>query len=214
MKLSLSIPVVVTLSAFAQALLVEPASPQCADLCGNSLASTSGAEMTCNDAGYATSTYGATYKACVACELNSTYYEPGTQLSDLHWAIYNMRYALSWCLFGFDNNTGIETPCLTRYVACKYIQIGVTNANLVCSFSCQPLTSAFEYDGLNSNASSYSFCPIFTTNAASIPKCSSCLQQMGNENYLANCTFPSHSSFKHTRRLIGINSRHSPRSSL
>lgn len=79
--------------------------------------------MTCNDAGYATSNYGVTYEACIACELNSTYYNPATQLSDLHWALYNMRYAVSSCLFGFDNYTAVNTPCLTRYVVCSYVRI-------------------------------------------------------------------------------------------
>jgi hypothetical protein len=100
----------------AQALLVVPSSPQCADLCGNALGSTSGSEMTCDDASYASSLGGATFKACLACELNSTYYDSKTKQSDLDFAIYNFRYALSWCLFGFDNNTATSnTPCLTRY---------------------------------------------------------------------------------------------------
>ncbi len=74
--------------------------------------------MTCDDADYASSTYGATFKACLACELSSTYVDPNTKESDLQWAIYNLRYALSWCLFGFNNNTDLaNTPCLTRYVA-------------------------------------------------------------------------------------------------
>ncbi|KAE8451890.1 hypothetical protein EG329_002731 [Mollisiaceae sp. DMI_Dod_QoI] len=166
--LSLSIPVALTLSTLAQGLLVVPSSPQCADTCGNELGSTSGQEMTCNDAGYASSTYGATFKACIACELNSTYYDTGSKLSDLHWAIYNLRFALSWCLFGFDNNTATaNTPCLT-------------------SFSCGPLESAFEYDSLNQNDSSYSYCELWNQAQVSVPKCSSCLQEMGNENYLSN----------------------------
>jgi hypothetical protein len=100
-------------------LLVVPSSPQCANLCGNTLSSSSGAEMTCNDLDYTSSTYGATFKACIACELSSTYYDTATKQADLRWAIYNIRYALSWCLFGFDNNTKVaNTPCLTRY-GCK-----------------------------------------------------------------------------------------------
>jgi hypothetical protein len=111
--LLLVLPVVV------DSLLVVPSSPQCADLCGNTLSATSGAEMTCDDPDYATSTYGATFKACLTCELSSTYYDPTTKQADLRWAIYNIRYALSWCLFGFDNNTKVaNTPCLTRYGNC------------------------------------------------------------------------------------------------
>lgn len=166
LSLSISIPAALAFSSVAQGLLVVPTSPQCADTCGNQLDSTSGQEMTCTDAGYASSTYGPTFKACIACELNSTYYDSVSGLSDLHWAIYNLRFALSWCLFGANNNSNTaNTPCLT-------------------SFSCGPLESAFEYDSLNPNASSYSYCPLM--NSVSIPKCSSCLQEMGNEDYLAN----------------------------
>ncbi|CZR59233.1 uncharacterized protein PAC_09125 [Phialocephala subalpina] len=164
--LSISIPLALAIPTLVSGLLVEPASPQCADTCGNILTSTRGSEMTCDDADYASSTYGATFKACISCELNSTYYNPTKKTSDLQWAIYNLRYALSWCLFGADNNTNTaNTPCLT-------------------SFSCGPLQSAFEYDSLNPNASSYSYCPLM--NSVSAPKCSSCLQEMGNENFLAN----------------------------
>jgi hypothetical protein len=114
--LRLYIPVAVTFSAVAQALLVVPTSPNCADLCGNALDRTSGSEITCTDSGYSSSTYGADFEACIACEISSTYYDPTTQISDLHWALYNIRFALSWCLFGWDNNTNIaDTPCITRY---------------------------------------------------------------------------------------------------
>lgn len=109
-SLALLIPAVV------DALLVAPSSPQCADLCGNELSSTSGQEITCEDAAYASSTYGATFQACLACELSSTYVDAATNQSDLQWGLYNLRFALAWCLFGFDNNTAItETPCITRY---------------------------------------------------------------------------------------------------
>jgi hypothetical protein len=163
--LFLSIPIAVTFSVAAQALVVNPNSP-CADLCGNSLGSTSGSEITCDDASYASSTYGAAFKSCISCELSSTYFDPTTKISDLQYGLYNLRFALSWCLFGWDNNTQIaNTPCLT-------------------SFSCGPIQSAFEYDSLNQNASSYSYCPLM--NSVSVPKCSACLSEMNNENYLSN----------------------------
>jgi hypothetical protein len=113
----LSIALIISAANIAQALLVAPSSPQCAVLCGNELSSTSGQEITCGDSDYSSSTYGATFESCVACELSSTYVDPVTQQSDLQWGLYNLRFALSWCLWGFDNNTAIaDTPCLTRYV--------------------------------------------------------------------------------------------------
>lgn len=164
--LFLTIPLALTLSSVAQALLVVPTSPQCADLCGNTLDSTSGYEISCSDSAYAGSTYGADFESCVSCEIASTYYDNTTQTSDLQWALYNLRYALSWCLFGFDNNTQVaDTPCLT-------------------SLSCGPLQSAFEYDSLDQNASLYGYCPFM--NSVSVPKCSQCLAELGNEHYLSN----------------------------
>lgn len=112
----LSILLALALSTLTKALLVDQSSPQCADLCGNALSSTSGSEMTCDDRDYATSTGGATFKACVGCELSSTYFDSATGQTDLQWGLYNMRFALSWCLFGFGNNTALaDTPCLTRW---------------------------------------------------------------------------------------------------
>lgn len=163
--LLLTIPVTLTLAVVAQALFAVPSSPQCADLCGNTLSGISGSEVTCSDAGYSSSTYGAAFKACISCEMSSPYYDTATKISDLHWAIYNLRYALSWCLFGWDNNTVPDTPCQT-------------------STSCGPLQSAFEYDSLSPNASSYSFCPLLPS--ITVTKCTTCLNELNDERYLSN----------------------------
>jgi hypothetical protein len=102
--------------ALSSALLVAPSSP-CGVQCGNVLTSTSGAEITCLDQDYGSAVYGATFESCLSCELSSTYYDPQTNLSDFQAALYNMRFALSWCLYGFDNNTNVQDiPCLTLFV--------------------------------------------------------------------------------------------------
>lgn len=164
---SISIPFTLTLAAFVRSLLVAPSS-QCADLCGNTLSSTQGQEITCDDADYASSTYGATFKACLACELSSTYVDSSTKQSDLQLGLYNLRFALSWCLFGFDNNTHLaDTPCQT-------------------SFSCAPLQTAFEYDSLNPNASEYSYCAPYLNSVNSVRPCANCLAETGNEHFLSN----------------------------
>ncbi len=54
------------------------------------------------------------------------------------------------------------------------------------SLSCGGLENAFEYDSLNPNASSYSYCPLLSS--ISIPKCTQCLSELNNEHYLSNCT--------------------------
>jgi len=155
-------------STLTSALYVAPGSPQCAELCGNTLTSTNGAEISCNDADYATNTYGASFKSCIACELASTYVDTSSPFkpSDLGAALYNFRFAMSWCVFGWENNTvGTNTPCST-------------------SFACGPLISAFEYDSLNPNASAYSYCPNYDQDQA--PKCADCLLETGYTNTLGN----------------------------
>lgn len=105
------------LPSLSCALLVAPNSP-CSASCGNVLTSTSGAEITCLDQDYASTTYGATFETCVNCEIASTYVDPQSGMTDLQAALYNVRFALSWCLFGYDNNTqAADSQCLTRFVA-------------------------------------------------------------------------------------------------
>jgi len=70
------------LTAPAHAILVAPSS-QCAVQCGNVLTSTSGSDLTCSDSAYASSVTGQTFENCLTCELNSTYVDPVTKLSDL-----------------------------------------------------------------------------------------------------------------------------------
>jgi hypothetical protein len=185
---SSSIALAILVPTVAHALLVVPSSPQCAELCGNTLTSTSGSEISCNDGDYASSTYGAAFKSCIACELASTYVDTSSKFkpSDLQAALYNFRFAMSWCVFGWENNTvGTNTPCSTRLD--PFSHRGPT-VILTCfdSFSCGPLISAFEYDSLNPNASAYSYCPLFDQTQAS--KCTDCLMETGYTNTLGNCT--------------------------
>ena len=105
------------LPALAHALLVAPNSP-CAPQCGNVLTTTSGAEISCNDGDYASSTYGPAFQSCLNCELASTYVDPQSNMTDLQAALYNLRFAVSWCLWGYENNTNVaDTSCLTTSVA-------------------------------------------------------------------------------------------------
>lgn len=154
------------LAASSHALLVAPSS-QCAVQCGNVLSSTSGSDLTCTDSAYAGSVTGQTFQSCIACELNSTYVDPTTKQSDLQWLLYNLRYTVSWCLWGYPNNTGVSsTPCVT-------------------SFACGLLQSGVEYDSLSTNdTSGYGYCSNWRSDL--LTKCTTCLQQIGNENYIAN----------------------------
>ncbi|KAA8572858.1 hypothetical protein EYC84_003428 [Monilinia fructicola] len=99
----------------------------CAPKCGNVLGGTLGVDdIVCQDTSY-TSLIGTTYSGCVGCQLSSTFVDPSTNETDLQWGLYNLRYAISWCLFGFPNNTEAEdTPCMTS-LSCgpmkKYLRI-------------------------------------------------------------------------------------------
>lgn len=111
----------------------------CAAQCGNVLDNTSGQDIACHDSDYSGSSnlVATTFKSCVTCQLNSTYVDPQTKETDLQWGlcefqhiskrnslgqhtdgieIDNLRYAVSWCLFGYPNNDAIgDSPCITRY---------------------------------------------------------------------------------------------------
>jgi len=142
-----------------------PNSP-CAIQCGNALGGTTGADIVCNNGDFSGTAAGQTFQSCVTCQLGSTYVDPVTKQTDLQWALYNLRYAMSWCLFGFPNNTNVgDTPCIT-------------------STACGPLENAIEFDSLSSDASAYAYCSLFTV--ASIPKCNDCLSVQTSQYYLLN----------------------------
>lgn len=105
------------LPGISHALLVAENSP-CESQCGNDLRATSGGEITCLDDDYGQTTYGAAFETCISCELSSTYQDT-SNLTDVAAALYNMRYALAYCLYGFDDNPNVkDTQCLISYVAC------------------------------------------------------------------------------------------------
>lgn len=97
----------------------------CGPQCGNILDRTSHDEITCTDQAYGATTYGSTFETCINCELGSSYIDPDTNKTDIGAALYNVRFALSWCLAGWDgvnNNTHVEdnqclVSCVTSFPA-------------------------------------------------------------------------------------------------
>lgn len=95
----------------AEAVLVSPGSP-CAASCGNVHEVTSPDEIVCAQNDYAVDE---TFQQCVQCEMLSDHTSEGQ--TDTQWALYNLRYAMSYCLFGVpENDDVLSTPCITRYV--------------------------------------------------------------------------------------------------
>ncbi|TGO48461.1 hypothetical protein BOTNAR_0474g00040 [Botryotinia narcissicola] len=149
MRSSILVPSLFLITSFTQSaseLKALPGSP-CASKCGNVLEGTSGEnDIVCQNTDY-TSLIGTTYSGCVGCQLTSTFVDPSTNETDLEWGLYNLRYAMSWCLFGFPNNTDVEdTPCIT-------------------SLSCAPMKDAIEYGNLTTDAQTeYGYCSDIATN--------------------------------------------------
>ncbi|PBP16600.1 LPXTG-domain-containing protein [Diplocarpon rosae] len=155
----------ISFAATTTALQASTSSP-CAAQCGNSLDSTTGSDIVCTDGNLTSTSAGLVFQTCLSCQIESSYVDPVTQKSDLYWAIYNLRYALSWCLFGYPDNQNVAgTPCTT-------------------STACGALESGFEFDSLSSNTSSYGFCAFVPT--ISVPRCTACLQVQATEIYLTN----------------------------
>ncbi|GJN85948.1 hypothetical protein PLIIFM63780_009524 [Purpureocillium lilacinum] len=122
-------------AAAATGLLVSPGSP-CVELCANDTALGRNASTTtvprrldipCEDRQMGNGgggnkqlereqqqqAVGAQFRQCVAC-LEKSAFEQGGE-SDQQWFVYNMRYAIDFCIFGYPNGTGGagSNPCLT-----------------------------------------------------------------------------------------------------
>ncbi|RDL35224.1 Uncharacterized protein BP5553_07155 [Venustampulla echinocandica] len=167
MRPSLAAPTLVLLTTFAPSTLAlqSISSSPCAVQCGNVQGNTTGSDIACRD-----DTYGAlpglSFETCVKCQLTSTYVDPATKQTDLRWGLYNLRYAVSWCLFGYPNNTNAgSTPCKTGP-------------------ACGPLESAFEFDSLSPAAGTYSFCPTYSADI--VGKCNLCLANQHDQIFLRN----------------------------
>ncbi|GJN85947.1 centromere/microtubule-binding protein cbf5 [Purpureocillium lilacinum] len=141
----------------AQAILVTPGSP-CSTNCGNVLDSTSTDDIVCSEKSYVSAT-GQLFQGCVQCEMQSSFHQNNKN---------NLRYAVSYCLFGFPNNKNIaDTPCVT-------------------SKACGPFRDAIEYKNLSTQYTGFEYCekwPLW--DLADFQGCTECLQVADND-YLAN----------------------------
>lgn len=101
------------LAGSATAIAVTTGS-SCSSSCGNVLDSTTRADLVCTDYELTTST-ATVLKSCMNCELTSTYYETNPNETDQQWLLYNSRYTLSECLWGYPGNNTVmgDSPCIT-----------------------------------------------------------------------------------------------------
>ncbi|KAH8798928.1 hypothetical protein F5882DRAFT_186454 [Hyaloscypha sp. PMI_1271] len=130
---------------------------------------TFGSDITCVDKDYAGTPNGQRFMACVICLQNSTASDANG--SDQEWFLYNLRFALDSCLFGFQQPSDFVTsPCATSE-SCRLLQPAVEDGNLLPSNE-----TGFSYCSADNNA-------ILGT---SLNRCRECLSNSPDEKYLRN----------------------------
>ncbi|TGO31025.1 hypothetical protein BPAE_0002g01180 [Botrytis paeoniae] len=154
----------------ALALLVTPDSP-CMSLCSDGQGSDSidGSEIVCQNEHFITTTAGQKLKSCLSCLQLST--AAGNDQNDQHCFMYNIRYTLASCLYGFANATDtIATPCSTSK-ACGPFQLAIEDGNFITK-----------------NETAYGYCLANYNSILSggTSACKSCLQSGNAESYLSN----------------------------
>ncbi|ELR06006.1 hypothetical protein VC83_06886 [Pseudogymnoascus destructans] len=146
------------------AIRTVPSSP-CASLCGD-VTSTTNSEILCTQADLNTAK-GQVFSKCISCQMASTAMDPKTGDTDLKWVLYNLRYAMSSCMWGFPGNSSVQnTPCLT-------------------SRACEPFQGNLQYQGLSPNITTYDYCPNTLPSEVIINRCKDCIRQ-GDQTYLSN----------------------------
>ncbi|CAI6100312.1 unnamed protein product [Clonostachys chloroleuca] len=167
-----------TLSVLSLALEFTPGS-SCASLCLDNgetdafdaaASSTNSSDITCLDTSFGSDVKGKKYKSCLECLAKSEKVE-GSE-SDIHWYLYNVRYATSTCLFGLPSpaSTQMNSPCILDN-ACKNLKGPLTEDNLNAS-----RTDTYGYCDAASGA--------FKEKA--VWPCVKCLQATSDQKYLSN----------------------------
>ncbi|KAL4891006.1 hypothetical protein BDV59DRAFT_76368 [Aspergillus ambiguus] len=154
------------LASIALGLRTSPGSP-CTDTCTKRSTNTTGSDIVCLDRQYSETTVGSNFQQCVECQLRSPFVDTGTGQSDVHWGLYNLRYAFSTCVYGFPES--------------------VNNLSTPCTVSCQPLSSALEYDLENPSGVNFdTWCGASSFADNLITQCEFCFNLTTTEVYIAN----------------------------
>lgn len=142
----------------------------CTSVCtSSSSSSTLGSEIACLDADYAGTPTGQKFMSCVSCLQTSTASDENG--SDQEWFLYNLRFALDTCLFGFQQPSDAVTAPCSMSDSCQPLQLALGDGNLVPS-----------------NETEYSYCST-DSNAilgSSLGPCKDCLSNTSDEKYLRN----------------------------
>ncbi|OTA90249.1 hypothetical protein M434DRAFT_398126 [Hypoxylon sp. CO27-5] len=172
----LSLSILLLLSDYVSCLQVTPGS-QCAAVCldqpdGDSqdptASTTNSRDVTCLDGQYNATSAGIKFKNCLNC-LQESKAVKGTE-NDVSWYLYNLRYTLDVCLFGFPNATKpVSSPCDIDY-------------------GCAPLAEALKY-GLNTNnGTEFGYCTAGNGafSNSTIETCYQCFRSSADQIYLSN----------------------------
>ncbi|KAK8112711.1 hypothetical protein PG984_013237 [Apiospora sp. TS-2023a] len=160
------------------ALKVSPGS-ECASLCLNNPESnrfdgnssfTSVGEISCHDEEYQSTSSGIKFKNCLDC-LQKSRAVNGSE-TDTSWLLYNLRYSVDVCVFGYPNATkGISSPCNIDY-------------------ACEPLKKSLEAGGLGTNnTDQLEYCDADggKFRSAQVDTCIRCFAASSNQQHMASC---------------------------
>ena len=178
----LSLLALLVLLRSALALQVTPGSP-CAALCMDDedndpfsaeSSTTNTTDIVCQDSLYSETDEGAKFKSCLEC-LQKSDKTNGTE-ADNYWLLYNLRYSLGTCLYGFEDEEK------------------VINSACVISWACEPLKSAIlagDLDADDDDAFGYCSAGNGSLFGKTLKSCVDCLKSSDDESYLGNCELPS-----------------------
>ncbi|KAL1961075.1 hypothetical protein VTO42DRAFT_4963 [Malbranchea cinnamomea] len=150
----------------AYSLRVASGSP-CWDTCSKPSVNTTGDDIVCRDYMFSEEEEGRRFEECVSCELESTHFLKRYDETDVEWGLYNLRYAVSTCIFGYPvEKQSLSTPC---------------------QVSCESLKDAIAYGLKRPNGfTAYDFCDLDSFDDNVVTKCAECYSQTADEKYMAN----------------------------
>ncbi|KAI0834652.1 hypothetical protein F5Y06DRAFT_153552 [Hypoxylon sp. FL0890] len=131
--------------------------------------STKPSDIVCNDQEYSTTASGIKFKNCVECLQESP--AMSNVESDVSWYLYNLRYSVDVCLYGFPNVTKVvSSPCDIDY-------------------ACRPLKHALETGILDpGNGTQLDYCTADSGafSGSQLQDCIQCFRSSSNQFYMSN----------------------------